>query len=102
MSNPHFFPQPQPLQDRFYKIQREWVDRNPSGFGYLRGSKQEELRDESDFLRMYRRKFPHTRIETLMEMAKESFRRSVNHPDYVYYNRPEELYLYERPYNLDE
>lgn len=82
-----YFPQPIPLQDRLYEIQRGYVDRNPLGFGYHRGTKQEELKDLNDYIRIYKRKFPNVRIETIIEQAKERYEKSLLHPKSLYYEQ---------------
>lgn len=92
------FPQPRPLQDRYYKIYREYAERNPLLYGYSRHDKEENYNDYNEFLKYYRRKFPFVRIDTLQELAKESFDKYRRHQEMYYFN-PESLYLFERPYN---
>ena len=70
MSHSHFFPQPEPLQDRYFEIQREYVDRNPTGFGYLRGSKPPVLTTYQDILKEYRRKMPNVTEDTVRKEAR--------------------------------
>jgi len=90
-----YFPQPKPLQDRLYRIEKEYADRNPLLFGYHRGTEDEKLDSLDDYIRIYRRKFPNVRIETIIEQAKELYEKSLLHPRTLYYNK--DAWAYESP-----
>lgn len=98
-----YFPQPQNLEDRYYNIQRQYVERNPSGFGYARGTKLKQAEQETDdldvFIKFYRRQYPNVKRETAIREAVKLFEKSKRHPDIQYYNP--NAWEYEAPHILE-
>lgn len=73
MSKALFFPQPEPLQYRYFDIEREYAEANPTLFGYMRQTVETNEDDFSEFVGIYRRTHPSLRVSTMMKEAKKAY-----------------------------